>query len=589
MAWNSRGTHLATTHYTPSKRGIYDKDARSVWVWDTTTTRKMCELQHAELEEVKGIAWNADGKRLVTNVRARNSEGGAAFYLWDAVSGKQLHRIEINDFYSAAITDPLTGKASTQRFASKYGDQVLNWSPDGNFVRAIYFPEISDAAPTIDDNSPVFVARPGKIQEWNVVSGAETEIDPRDVPSPDGSSPNGKMLAISLPLRQTLEIRCPILFDKELKGYNRKELEGYGRKPNCVTCNGRLIAYSPSKSPGSTRQDDTSLWNAETLQNVTTIEKIKSPLLSPDGQWLAALIPHSEKRGVNGDYQVHTLNIFSIAPSNVVKLESNDKLVTGIRQWCPDSRTLVFAGEDQRLRLWDATKRKESTFTFGSIWDFSRDGKLAAQALDGFGKVIIADPATGSAAVHAGAAGGQAVRCLAWSRSGRAIATIEEGAIATMEFGNKPWQLKTWNVDSPGKEALTMSLPQGPAQGSIFLFWGPDDQHLIFIKPRNDVSTFGSGSEFVICDVNSGAVIRTWLTEQTVRTAVSQTNGNRLASADDSHVTLWEPISGREILKLPLPKGTASGRLAWSRDGQILFDVNNPLVRWDAGLGFSLR
>jgi WD40 repeat protein len=263
--------------------------------------------------------------------------------------------------------------------------------------------------------------------------------------------------------------------------------------------------------------------------------------------------------------------------------------------WGPDGRRLALTNLDWTVRLRDAASGEE-TVSLGrsrgvvrpeapnphavpgrTVLAWSGDGRRLATSAALERTIQVWDPATGdkllTLAGHA-----QEIRALAWSRDGKRLASAgDDGA------------LKVWDV-AAGKEILSRRFapPRGVLsdssrpRGEALLAWSADGVRL---------AAAGGDGAVTVWDVVSGKeVVALYGPRVPVSSVAWSPDDRRLASTGgDGTLNLWDVASGQEVFTLHYST-VFPGKptwLAWSPDGRRLaLALDGPpeavVMVWDA-------
>jgi WD40 repeat protein len=239
----------------------------------------------------------------------------------------------------------------------------------------------------------------------------------------------------------------------------------------------------------------------------------------------------------------------------------------------PDSRTLVSAGKDGILRMWDTGTGAEIRTLHGhagSVWSvaFSRSGKMLASGGED-GTLRLWDSDTGAE-----------IRTLRGHSGGvRAVAFgTREPSLAS---GGEDGTVRLWNSDL-GSEVR--SLKAG---------WGDHGAYAVAFSP--DGRTLASGArtgETILWEVATGWQIRSLTKEEwPISSLTFSPDGRTLAICDDmsGKLRLWDTVSG--AVRHSPPSDDVLYSLAFSPDGRTLASGGRDWVvrLWDGVNGGRLR
>jgi WD40 repeat protein/serine/threonine protein kinase len=231
----------------------------------------------------------------------------------------------------------------------------------------------------------------------------------------------------------------------------------------------------------------------------------------------------------------------------------------------PDRTRVLTAGQDKRVRVWDAKSGAELLTLEGHTGvlrsaSFSPDGSRVATAGDD-GTARVWDAATG-VEIFVLKGDGRVVSSLCYSPDGKRIVTAGYG-----DGTARVWDAKT------GAALLTLK------------------GHTSFVESASfsaDGSRIVTGSydwTAKVWDANSGAALLTLKGHtNTVISAVFNPDGSRIiTTGQDRTARLWDAKSGAEVLTLKDPEGI--GLASFSRDGSRVLTGGQgvyPVKVWDA-------
>jgi WD40 repeat protein len=252
--------------------------------------------------------------------------------------------------------------------------------------------------------------------------------------------------------------------------------------------------------------------------------------------------------------------------------------------WRPDGGELAFAAEDCTARLWNvaAAKQRRSLsrprlVTPGpgameglAVVAWSGDGRRLATCAASDRLLTLWDTARGE---RRQTISGQTatVVSLALTRDGGILAAADrDGNVTVCDTATGR---VTRTLANPGRRDTF------GRQGQEFrLAWNPAGDRLAVVAP--------DGSAYVYDPAADRKVLTLLAGKEAIASIAWSPDGKRLATAVDSfqgrHLSIWEAISGDELLTLPAPNrggGDSSGPVSWSSDGSRLCFGN---FVWDA-------
>jgi WD40 repeat protein len=525
------------------------------------------------------IAFAPDGKVLASTGRFPNG-----VCLWDAASGRPLQRIHVPRFARSlafspdgnwlvvgsgvvSLLDVATGK-ELRRFKGPGGGQleVVAFSSDGRTLAATEFQPQGDKA---------------RVVLWDAVTGKELRRLPwhaEEVTTLAFSPHGGKVLA-SGGLDTTVRL-WDVATGKELQ-----RLQGH---KNAV----HVVAFAPDGKMLASASEEglVQLWDPATGKPLRQLKGhtgyVGTVVFAPDGKVLASAgsggtirlwDPDTGKEIRRWETYGRFINALAFAPDG--KLASGGSCIqlwdaaTG-KEMCPatahsnmvrslqfaaDGKTLVSSGRDRQVLVWDLTTGRDSGQLFAGplgpadavLWTFveiTPDGKILAQV--GFDLVKnkqepdihLWDTVTGKELrVLSGHPG--RVQALAFTPDGHLLASAG------------PDGIRLWDVDS-GKELRHL---KGKEAGTALMF-SPDGKLLAFI---------GGDQTIRLWDVAGWKEHQSWQsTQEFVSTLVFSPDGQSIAGAGESSVSVWTTATGKELVRFSGTNRILS--LAFSPTGRVL-------------------
>jgi WD40 repeat protein len=545
VAWSPDGRLIAS--------GSEDQTVR---IWDAETGIELHTLRGHTGTTV--VNWSPDSKRLVTG--SKNE-----VCIWDVASGQLIAQprgvkntcalspdgqriVYQDDSRTAKIWDIDSGAVGVTFDGHESLIKDYDWSPDGTRVVSC------------DEN--------GKVMIWDAMSGEQfgpplsghTDRVWRVRWSPDGAS-----------IATASDDHTARIFDAST-GESLHVLKAHF---NSVYG----LAWKPQGGVVATASTDSRviLWNVR-KQDVSeqTLDAhrdaVQSIAWSPDGTRMAS-VGKDDK----------TVAVWDAASGKKIYeyFEHSDPVVA--LDWSGDGKWIASA-ENGAIHLWEANtdlKRPVHTLKAGSIraldWD-PRDLRLAAAAGN---RVLIWDlrdldhpiqepPLTGHRRVNS----------VVWSPDGKQLASA--GQERRWGSAESPPTIRIWDADS-GRLSSTLS---GDPQIIDSLAWSPNGR---WIASAGNLADSMAVSQDV-WDVINGQQIATMRGHSAAIDGMqwNKDSSRLISSSSDGTASVWDPLSGRELLALPLPDESQASAAAWSPDGmQIATGDRSGKIRFfDASPGY---
>jgi len=237
--------------------------------------------------------------------------------------------------------------------------------------------------------------------------------------------------------------------------------------------------------------------------------------------------------------------------------------------WSPDGKTLASAGDDGKIRLWEAATFKllrsfqdHQKYVKSIAW--SPDGRMLASAGDD--RTVEMWEAASGQPIRTLQGHEDAVSSVAWSPDGKTLASA-----------SSDHTIRLWSAAS-GQGLRTL---QGHKSGVFSIAWSPDGKTLASTSDDRTIRVW---------DVGTGQTLRILQGHQDLRIAWSP-NGKTFASASpDGTVWLWEIASGRTLHTLRGHQAILNC-VAWSPDGKTLASagLDRTIRLWDPDTGQAIR
>ena len=216
--------------------------------------------------------------------------------------------------------------------------------------------------------------------------------------------------------------------------------------------------------------------------------------------------------------------------------------------WSPDDKCLAAAGEDGKIRVWDAATGQEVlTFSAGApswrvVW--SPDGKRLAS---GQGHTVKVWDLAAERAIFTFGGFSKNTVCVAWSPKGERLVAGDWNGV-----------IKVWDT-ATGKETLSFTDRVTAA------VWSPDGKHLALGKPGPE-----GKDQIEIVDALTGAEVSLFPSDGDDLFAIAWSPDGKLLAASNwgDCVRVWDVATGRVVLRRR-HQGLV-GAWVWSPDGKRL-------------------
>ena len=482
-------------------------DDRTVKVWDPGMGQEILTLS-GHRASVQSVAWSPDGKRL-----ASGSVDGTA-RIWERSSGKETLRLR-------------PGWSQVRSVA---------WSPDGHRLAAGNIPEGHTGAATVvwDEISGLPLAAgkaperdsPGAVAVWDATTG-RTVLDLTGRGQfPVAWSPDGKRLATGTDRWWEFTTWDASSAEKLLTfscdSWGTHQLHSWGFYSLAWSPDGRHLASG--EQPNRAR-----VWDSDTGRELFAIPhpgSVRAIAWSRDGKRLATASTGQ------------LVTVYNAATGEkTLALRGHRGSVNSVA-WSPDGTRLASAGDDRTVKIWHAARKQgprviDRTGAVCLTWS-PRGDRLASAGLK---KLSLWDPRTGGEVRSFDIP----ARSLAWSPDGKRLAASFPNQTVILDL-DADTQLVTGGAD-------------------VATSWSPDGTRLA-------LAHFGS-SAVEVRDAATGKLIlaRRGPAEYGANAVAWSPDGSRLASAGHGVLTIWDVVSGKDLVTL---HGFMQGPPAWSPDGKRL-------------------
>jgi RNA polymerase sigma factor (sigma-70 family) len=555
------GFFVQALAYSPDGKKIAAVGAgRAITLWDAATGKEIHRFPNRA--QPNGLAFSPDGKLLATT-------DAPTCHLWDVATGKELRQLTGHQVVVSRIVFSPDGK----RVATASMDGTVRlWDPATGAERQ-RLDHGQDAPYTVafspDGKRLVSAGKDGTIRFWDPATGKERRRLLGDEKaiwtllfSPDGS----RLAAAGM--GQTIRLLDPAT-GRQLHVLGEKRGDG-----------GLPIAFAPDGVWLASGHEDGTirLWDVarglEKRRWQASATPVRAVAFSPDGKTLAS--------GAAWE----SIRLWDVATGRERQPSQAHLGLVELVRFAPDGASLVSVSRDRRLLWWDlATQTPRRRFSWPaeglSVVALSPDGTTLAAAAWADRAVRLWDTRSGKPGRLLGKVEKRIV-ALAFSPDGRLVASGVE------DEGVHIWDVR----DGSGVRHL-----KGFASQVMSLRFSPDSKALacaIWTQGQRSLRMWevASGNEkvkFACLDGFAGALA---FSPDGKVLAVGANNTN---ASGASRVRLWDTASGKELNSHTGHKETV-GAVAFSPDGKLVASgsgsagmEDNSVHVWEAATGQLIR
>ena len=517
--------------------------------------------------EALAVAFSPDGKLLAATCK------GGLIYLWDAKTGKKLHRLPAHE-----------------RRKPLHHVYAIDFSPDGKFLASRW-----------TDNS---------IRIFDVSNGKEilTVVVGEGMPREFGQvqfSPDGKAVIAEWTERKGNlgPIEARVSFFDSRTGKELRRLEGMKQQagPFGFSADGKLLAVKVFADQVVQLRDATT---GQRIRDLPTHELGRTLAFSPDSRLIA----------LGATDRIMLLDI--VTGKEVGKLDAPMDVVMGL-SFTPDGKSLISASQDGKVSFWNVAASKVRFQRDARLWmirsmTLSRDGRMLA--VGGVYNAIRLWDGTGQELFQESKGHDAAIEALAFAPNGKQLATGSENRELCL------WDMPAGSLrrrfDTPNSVRSLAFAPDGKVLAAVFpssrvvRLWDADTGKIAqefsreglgarcvaFAPDGNTLLTAHSGlwhgqsqpTGLNVWAVKSGKHVREYpLQTASLETMAYASDGQTVVlGAGDGEILVWDLQAGKALLRLQGHRGWVTS-IALSADGRTLASggTDHTVRLWELPMG----
>ena len=572
-------------------------------IWDASSGKMIHRLPTGDTG-LRGAAFSPDGWRVVTNNFGQTM-------IWDATTGERIDSLKTSGTgWSAEFSPDGRTIASTCREKENENKAVMIWdATTRRLIRTIHHPNGAKLARFSPDGTQLAVTEDTeRVTIIEVGTGKVLQVLPGHT---GGShrvaySRDGRFLAVACGSILTENHGSLRIWDVSA-GRVLRSLEGHSK----IVWD---VAFSPDGRRLATASFDqkVKLWDPSTGQEALTLHghtnTVGGIAFSPDGRRLATA---SE----DGTVRIWDASpITEPPPRELLTIKGHTDEVRAVA-FSPDGVRLASAGDDRTVRLWDAASGRSVRILRGHTHPVSGlayrpDGVRLASA-DHDGAVRVWDVETGSVELAHRENDAGWIFGIAYSPDGLSVATGSDPFVGIMDATTLKRRVPV-PIEGPGWMIFCLAyshdgswIATGDRDGAVRLYETSTSRLLRTLNEkagRINAVAFGFDDKHLAAACAEGSIkiwdTTSWATPATIPAHSGPSlglayspDGRRLVSGGaDQTIKVWDAASRRELLSLRGHLGEVNG-VAFSPDGKRLASASgdHTIKIWDVMPGADAR